>query len=344
MLWICFLGVIVVVLHGFEMSCSRLLMQRSCSCQLSMSLNRHGAEYLDKMVKRKKVEVNNLLRRHESADDPLFMRMTYMAQQNHYNVSRALRKLDYGAEKLGKMSIIVDVKRKSPTVPSKRDVVDYRNAGEFCELLAKINVDGFLLNTDETEYGGSLSDLKDASKALKALKLHSKPPLIQKDIIIHPIQIAQALENGASGVLLIMAVVGTDLEALLDACTIMGTEALVEIHTPNELEYALERGATNFLVNMWDRTSGDLFRQQAKYLSSMIPMNCVALAGGDIRSMKHAMELGNVGYDGVVLGRNIIDLPDIKTFVDSVHAFTGPPRAMGMGMKSSSWSANSDSL
>jgi hypothetical protein len=75
-------------------------------------------------------------------------------------------------------------------------------------------------------------------------------------------QIAQALQDGAAGVLLIAAAVGGDLEALLNACTIMGTEALVEVHTPNELEFALSRGATLFLVNMWDRMSGQLFTEQ----------------------------------------------------------------------------------
>lgn len=79
------------------------------------------------------------------------------------------------------------------------------------------------------------------------------------------LQIAQALENGAAGVVLIAAVVGADLEVLLDACTIMGTEALVEVHTPNELEFALSRGATLFLVNMWDRMSGSLFTEQVMF-------------------------------------------------------------------------------
>ncbi len=76
------------------------------------------------------------------------------------------------------------------------------------------------------------------------------------------IQIAQAIEKGASGVLLITAVVGNDLETLLNSCTIMGVEALVEVHTPNELEFALAQGATLFLVNNWDRLSGKLFPDQ----------------------------------------------------------------------------------
>lgn len=153
-------------------------------------------------------------------------------------------------------------------------------------------------------------------------------------------QIARSLENGASGVVIVLAAVGNDLEALLDSCTVMGTEALVEVHTPNELEFALEKSATMFMINMWDRFSGQVFRDQAKYMASMIPRNCVAIVGGDIRSYRQVMELGMVGYDGVVIGRHLADLPDIKEFVNQVHGFVGPPRAAGMGMKSSTWVAN----
>ena len=66
--------------------------------------------------------------------------------------------------------------------------------------------------------------------------------------------------------LLIASVVGATLEELLDACTIMGTEALVEVHTPNELKYALECKATTFLVNMWNRFTGKLYPNQVLYV------------------------------------------------------------------------------
>jgi indole-3-glycerol phosphate synthase len=49
--------------------------------------------------------------------------------------------------------------------------------------------------------------------------------------LVYCLQIAQALDQGATGILLIVAVVGGDLETLLDACTIMGTEA-VSYHHP----------------------------------------------------------------------------------------------------------------
>jgi indole-3-glycerol phosphate synthase len=67
--------------------------------------------------------------------------------------------------------------------------VDYPNAAEFCKLLAAVNVDAFMINTDEIEYGGSLEDLKSCAKAMKAFNPLKAPACIQKDLIIHPIQV-----------------------------------------------------------------------------------------------------------------------------------------------------------
>lgn len=289
--------------------------------------------YLERLVQSKKIEVERLLRQHQSPDDNLVMRMSYLASESKFNLTKSL-KLTGDKDDLHMMSVLVDMKRRSPTIPSQRNVVEFTSAAKFAELLALANVDAFLVNTDEMEYGGRASDLGDTSRVMRSLKGRKHPPaVIHKDIIIHPIQIAQALEEGASGVLLIASIVGGDLEVLLDACTIMGTEAMVEVHTPNEVEFALNKGATIFLVNMWDRVSNKLFEEQAKGVASMLPVNSLAIAAGNIHSMEQVAELGFYGYDGVVLGRGINQLPDIKEFVDDVHSFRGAPRGMGLGMK-----------
>jgi indole-3-glycerol phosphate synthase len=141
-----------------------------------------------------------------------------------------------------------------------------------------------------------------------------------------------------------MAAVGEQLEQLLDAATIMGADAYVEVHTPNELDYALEKLATNFIINMRDRITGRLYPSQARHLAPMLPVNCVSLAAGNIHCIEQVIELGLCGYDGVVLGRNIAEIPDLKEFVDSVHLFEGPPRTMGLGMKSINWGDGNDNF
>jgi indole-3-glycerol phosphate synthase len=292
--------------------------------------------YLERMVEAKKIEVDALLRRHQEPDDPLVMRMSYMASECKYNITNSLKR-QTGDGNLHTMSVLIDMKRRSPTVPHKRNIVEYSNAGKFAELLTLTGADAFLVNTDEMEYGGKFSELRDCVRATRAARPRAPPACIHKDIIIHPVQIAQALEQGASGVLLIAAIVGADLEILLDACTIMGTEAIVEVHTPNELEFALSRGATIFLVNMWDRMTGKLFPDQAKGMASLLPVNSLAIAAGDISTIEQTSELGFYGYDSVVLGRYLAEVPDIKDFIDGVHAFRGMPREMGLGMKGLPW-------
>jgi len=190
------------------------------------------------------------------------MRMTYIASESKFNITNSLKRDAYGPDKQHTMSVVIDMKRKSPTIPHSRNIVEFSSASKFSELLTLSGADAFFVNTNEMEYGGKYSDLKECSRAVRNIK-KSPPACIQKDVIIHPVQIAQALESGASGVLLTVALCGGDLETLLDACTIMGTEALVEVHTPNELEFALSRGATLFLINMWDRMTGKLHPDQA---------------------------------------------------------------------------------
>lgn len=40
----------------------------------------------------------------------------------------------------------------------------------------------------------------------------------------------------------------------------------------------------------------------------MMPLNTVAVAAGNIASMRQIYDLGNYGYDGIVLGRNIAEV------------------------------------
>jgi indole-3-glycerol phosphate synthase len=319
----------------FKLACGLIRQQSGMMQHISLPLsssynNLEGATWLDRAVARKRIEVDNLLRRHQDLDDPLVMRMGYMASESRYTVTNALKRNTTDKEQLHTMSVMVDLKRRSPTIPHRRNVVEFQSASQFAELLALADSDALLINTDEQEYGGKLSDLRETTRTLRKLP-GGGPACICKDIIIHPVQIAQALENGADGVLLIVGIVGGDLEVLLDACTIMGTEAIVEVHTPNELEFALSKGATIFLANMWDRTTSRMFKDQAKGLASMMPMNSVAIAAGDIRTLEEVAELGLFGFDCVVLGRALADIDDIKDFIDGVHDFRGAPRNMGMG-------------
>lgn len=82
-------------LHSFVPGRNRMFSEFSggCSSSSSLLLLSHtppspSGQYLERMIERKKIEVNQLLRKHDKPDDPIFMRMTYMASENKYNVTR----------------------------------------------------------------------------------------------------------------------------------------------------------------------------------------------------------------------------------------------------------------
>ena len=157
------------------------------------------------------------------------------------------------------------MKRRSPTARDlPHDVDDFADAGRrSVELFAGFGANVVMVNTDEMGWGGSLDDLHAVVAARdggveegegKKEKKHCA--VLAKDIYLHPLQIAAAVDAGADGVLLMASVLGPRLEELLDACTVMGTEAVVEVHTPNECEHALELGAMALCLNNWDRVEG----------------------------------------------------------------------------------------
>ena len=59
-----------------------------------------------------------------------------------------------------------------------------------------------------------------------------------------------------------------------------GLEAIVEVHTPEEVEFAVGVGATVIAVNNWDRTKNELHLNQAAGLRKFIPDNIVTIATG----------------------------------------------------------------
>merc|ERR1712039_334945 len=126
-------------------------------------------------------------------------------------------------------------------------------------------------------------------------------PIIAKDFMIDPLQIAKAVCEGARAVLLIAAVCLPDLNDLLDTCTILGIEALVEVHTPEELNIAAECGAGVFLVNQRNRATGEIITGRAVEMMRYMPPDAQCLVCGGIPRLDQVRPLRRAGYDGFVL-------------------------------------------
>lgn len=280
-------------------------------------------------VRRKHYEVELLLKSEEGAR--LQALLGRMSPSGGYRVARALKRSVN--ERIHRLAVIAEIKRRTPTgAPHPTELARIDDMALAALQLADAGADVLMVATDGPCYGGSLLELERTCEALRARD--GAPPVVAKDLYIHPVQVAQAVDRGADGVLLMATLLGASLGELLDACTCLGCEALVEVHTPNELEAALVLGATNIVATSWDRVENRLYDDQAKGLRHLIPDLIVAIAAGGISSMEEAAQLGDLGYDAVVLGRGLAAAPDVGRFIGGVREREGMPQLLtGAGMR-----------
>ena len=97
--------------------------------------------------------------------------------------------------------------------------------------------------TEQRRFQGSLADL-DAVRAAVTI------PVLRKDFIVRPYQIHEARAHGADMLLLIVAALSQPaLVSMLDRTESLGMTALVEVHTEEEADRALQAGAKVIGVN-----------------------------------------------------------------------------------------------
>ena len=100
--------------------------------------------------------------------------------------------------------------------------------------------------TEQRRFNGSLDDL-DAVRAAVSI------PVLRKDFIVGPYQIHEARAHGADMLLLIVAALEQPaLASMLDRTESLGMTALVEVHTEEEADRALQAGARVIGVNARD--------------------------------------------------------------------------------------------
>ncbi len=138
------------------------------------------------------------------------------------------------------LSMIAEIKRKSPSAGFLADL----DAATTALAYARAGARAVSVLTEPEYFGGRLDDLIAARV--------SGLPLLYKDFVVHPDQVVEARAAGASAVLLIVALLGELTGDYLELAHRLGLEALVEVHTEQELDVALAAGARIVGINNRD--------------------------------------------------------------------------------------------
>jgi len=225
-------------------------------------------------------------------------------------------------------SFIVDIKRKSLSRPGEV-FSRYDDAGIVAEAMVSLGADVVFVNVDYASYGGDITELRSAVKAVR--RVSDTAAVVMKDIIVDEIQLGLAKDAGADGVILIASVLGPALSNFLDLATTIGLETIVECHTRNEVQYALNALAQNIMVSNYDRLQQRYYPDQAYKLAGMFPGSggpIICIAGGGIEDTEEMKRLLAVGYDGVVVGRAAMGTAKAPEFIRAVRDRTLLPAEM----------------
>ncbi len=193
----------------------------------------------------------------------------------------------------GFVSLLTEVKRQSP---SKGLIAPRLDAAAQARAYAGGGAAGISVLTEPVHFGGSSDDLLTVRNAVAL-------PVLKKEFHVAPIQLLEARALGASAALLIArALSPDDPPALMGYGAGLGLELLVEVRTAEELERALDAGATMIGVNNRDLETLVIDAGTAERVIPLVPSSVVAVAESGVRSREDVIRFAAAGADAVLVG------------------------------------------
>jgi indole-3-glycerol phosphate synthase len=196
-----------------------------------------------------------------------------------------------------KLAVIAEIKKASPSAGL---IAKSFEPVEIAKNYEHAGANAISVLTDAKFFQGSLQDLVKVRQAVSV-------PLLRKDFILDEIQIAESAGNGADAILLIVAALEQkQLIELLRATANYQLDALVEVHTREELNRALEAGAKIVGINNRDLTTFDVDLAVTEELCRDVPDEIVLVSESGIKTPQDVARVKACGVDAVLVGEALI--------------------------------------
>ena len=210
-----------------------------------------------------------------------------------------------------RVKIIAEVKRASP---SRGPLAEIRDPAALAVSYQTGGASAISVLTEQRRFGGSLDDLRDVRAAVEI-------PVLRKDFIAEPYQVFEARAAGADLVLLIVAALEQQtMRELHDLIHQLGMTALVETHSAEEVDRALDIGAAVVGVNARDLSTFQLDRDLFGSLADSIPAGVVRVAESAVTSPADVAHYRAAGADVVLIGEALVTGDDPVATLESFLA------------------------
>lgn len=214
------------------------------------------------------------------------------------------------------VAVIAEVKRASPSKGALAAIADPATLAMDYEA-GGARVISVL--TEPRRFGGSLEDLAAVREAVNV-------PLLRKDFVISSYQLWEARSSGADMVLLIVAALEQNaLVSLVERAVSIGMVPLVEVHTEQELDRALDSGARVIGINARNLATLKVDRGVFSRLAPRVPDGIIKVAESGVRGPHDLLAYAAAGADAVLVGESLVTGKDPRSAVaDLVTAGSHP--------------------
>lgn len=197
-----------------------------------------------------------------------------------------------------RINVIAEFKRRSPSKGVIRADADLKEIARSYEAggAAAISV-----LTEEDYFSGSLDDLRQVKKCVNL-------PALRKDFIFDEYQVYESTAAGADAVLLIVAALDDNQLVSLRklAEDELGMDALIEVHTREEMQRAIACGANLIGVNNRNLHTFEVSLETSVSLAKEAPPGAVLISESGLNNSTDLARLRDAGYHGFLIGESLM--------------------------------------
>lgn len=245
---------------------------------------------LQTILDQKRIEIARLLPRLE------LLRAAALLRNDYRGFATAI---DRGPEALG---LIAEVKKASPSVGT---IVEQFDPVAIAQAYEAAGAHAVSVLTDEKFFQGHLGNL---AKIREAVRL----PLLRKDFILHEVQIFEAAVAGADAILLIVAALEqAELEKLHEQASVLGLDVLVEVHTAEELDRALDCGARVIGINNRNLTTFQVDLTATEEISQEAPEGVILVSESGLKTNADSRRVFACGVNAILVGEALMRTSDV---------------------------------
>ena len=209
----------------------------------------------------------------------------------------------------GQINLIAEIKKSSPSAGLIREDFDVLS---IAKIYAEEKAAAISVLTEDKYFLGKPMYVKQVSEAVPV-------PVLTKDFIIDEGQIYEARYNGASAILLIVAILDDkELKRLLEVASALDLDCLVEVHDEQELKRALDNGAEIIGINNRDLHTFNVNIEVCKQLIPKIPKGKIIVAESGIKTHQDVKTLKDLGAHAVLIGETFMREKDIGKKIKEV--------------------------